>query len=458
MRIIPVVLCGGSGTRLWPVSRRDRPKQFIEFSSTHSLLQQTLLRCKDSALFHEKPIIVGSVDHRFLISEALEAIGVAADIILEPRARNSCAAITAACLYAQRRTDDAVVLVLAADHYIPDHAAFAENVTRALDDAMNGHLVTFGIKPNHPATGYGYISPGERLIQALKIEKFVEKPDTKTAQKYLKNGFLWNSGNFLFQASSFCQEMQKFEPEILANVTASIENGSSDSDAFLLEDQNFSKAKSISIDYAIMEHSTKAAVLPVDYQWLDIGNWAALANMLPEDQQGNAVKGNVELLESSNNLVYSDHRLTTVIGMQDTIVVATRDAVLVVPKNEAEKVKNLVNLLEEKQHSTVSETSKIIQTWENDKQLDVGPPLCINRIVLKSGKTLPQHVLAQQAHHWVVVEGVAEVTIDDDIKIVEANHSIYIPQGAIYRLANRQNNNLVLIEIQIEISTPSFNA
>ncbi|MEE9355218.1 MAG: cupin domain-containing protein, partial [Methylococcaceae bacterium] len=218
------------------------------------------------------------------------------------------------------------------------------------------------------------------------------------------------------------------------------------------------KAKSISIDYAIMEHSTKAAVLPVDYQWLDIGNWAALANMLPEDQQGNAVKGNVELLESSNNLVYSDHRLTTVIGMQDTIVVATRDAVLVVPKNEAEKVKNLVNLLEEKQHSTVSETSKIIQTWENDKQLDVGPPLCINRIVLKSGKTVTQHVLAQQAHHWVVVEGVAEVTIDDDIKIVEANHSIYIPQGAIYRLANRQNINLVLIEILIEISTPNLNA
>ena len=406
------------------------------------------MRCKDNPIFHDKPIIVGSADHHFLITDEIKEIGITADIILEPSARNSSAAITAACLFAQDRADDAVVLILAADHYIPDDVAFSENVAQAMRDAKDGHLVTFGIKPTHPATGYGYISPGAKLRHALKVEKFIEKPDAKTAQKYLNNGYLWNSGNFLFQAKSFCNEMQKLEPEILARVSASVELGSTDQGFFRLEDQNFSKAKAISVDHAIMERSNKTAVLPVDYEWLDIGNWAALANILPNDKQGNVVKGDVELLQGSNNLVYSEDKLTTVVGMHNTVVVTTRDAVLVAPKNQVEKIKDLVNLLEEKQHSTANASTQNSHPWGNSKQLDDGPRFQVRRIAVN-----PDGVLSMQKHlhggqHWIVVEGKAEVTINDKVQTLEINQSIYMPHGAVYRVENRQSDTLVLIEIQ----------
>ena len=439
MNIIPVILSGGSGTRLWPISRRDKPKQFLEILPPHNLLQQTLLRCSDKSVFDDKPIIVSAADHRSLISKSLAEIEVSADIILEPCPRNSCAAITAACIHAQKRTRDAVVLILACDHYIPDQEAFTEYVAKALEDARDGYLVTFGIKPTHPATGYGYISPGNILRNAFSVKEFVEKPDAITAQHYLENGYLWNSGNFLFRAKSFSSEMENFEPDILSNVVASIENSSRKQNVFELDKSSFSKAASMSVDNAIMEHSNKTAVLPVDYKWLDIGSWTALAEILPKDHQGNAIKGNVKLLKSKNNIVYSESKLTTVVGVQDTVIVATRDAVLVTPISEVKNIRELVNSLDEKSNSAL----------RNIQPLDAGPLFQVKRFTVKPGGVLPTQNYQDCSQHWIVAEGKAEVTINGKVQILKANQSVYIPQESLHQLANRQSDNLVIIAVQI---------
>ena len=317
-----------------------------------------------------------------------------------------------------------------------------------MSDAKDGHLVTFGVKPTYPAAGYGYISAGLKLKQALKVEKFIEKPNAEIAQNYMDNGYLWNSGNFLFQAKTFWNEMLKFEPEILTCVSASIKNGSTDQGVFKLDKQKFSKTKAISVDHAIMERSDKTAVLPVDYEWFDIGNWAAFASIFPKDQNGNAVKGDVEILEGSNNLVYSEDRLTTVVGMHNTVVVTTRDAVLVVPKNEVEKIKSLVNLLEAKQHSAVSAKMQNSHPWGSCEHLDDGPFFQVRRIAVNPGGVLSLQIHQHRGQHWVVVEGNAEVTINGNVQTFKTNQSIYVPHDTVYQLANRQSDTLVLIEIQ----------
>ncbi len=436
MKIIPIILCGGSGTRLWPISTPDKPKQFLKLSGSQSLLHQTLLRCKNDKIFHPKPIIIGSPEHRFLILNEAKKVGISVDVILEPCPRNSCPAITAACLYAKNREKNATFLVLAADHYIPDNKAFSDNVIKAVDDARDGYIVTFGIKPTHSATGYGYISPGQKLKNTFKVNRFIEKPDSDTAQSYMEKGCLWNSGNFLFQAETFCQEMMIFEPEIIANVANSIKNGSSDSNFFRLEERSFSKINSISIDHAIMEHSNKTAVLPVDYQWSDIGTWASLAEIMPKDEQGNAIIGNAELLESSNNIIYSQDRLTAIFGMQDTIIVSTREAVFIAPKNQAEKVRKIASLLDENKDVVANE------------QLDAGSLYQVNRIVLKSGEVLSPQKHHRHSKHWMVVAGKAEVVMNNQTQTLDTNHSIFIPPETGHSLANREKINLIIIETQ----------
>lgn len=448
MSIIPVVLSGGSGTRLWPVSRRTKPKQFMALGAPRSLLQQTILRCRDEAVFSQTPIVVGSLDHRFFISEALEELELSGQILLEPAPRNSCAAIAAACIHALNGDKDATLLVLAADHHIPDSDNFTKCVALANQDAQAGKLVTFGIEPSFPATGYGYICPGTILKQAKKVEKFVEKPGLEKAKTYIEAGYLWNSGNFLFRADSFCQELQTFEPEIYEAVYKSVMASKIDLDFVKLDEDAFCEAKSISVDHAIMERSNRAAVLPVSYQWSDIGSWSALSDILPKDDHNNAVKGKVQMLESQNNVVFSDNRLTTVLGMKDTIVVTTRDAVLVSSKAEAEGVKNLVNVLIEKGNSEANESLQNFRPWGNYEQLDVGPNYQVKRIVVKPGGVLSLQKHQYRAEHWVVVEGIAEVTVDEKIVSLEANQSIYVPLGSVHRLANRQKEPLTLIEVQ----------
>ena len=345
-QIIPVILSGGAGTRLWPLSRNAKPKQFLRFGSEYSLMQETLRRCM-AAVFDQRPIIVSGESQRFLIAEDLRDIDVKADIILEPMRRDSCAAIAAGCLQALQRSSDALVFILAADHKIPDVAAFAVAVANAKVDAQAGKLTTFGIKPSSAATGYGYIKPGAPLRAggSCVLEKFVEKPDAVKAAAYVQSGYLWNSGNFLFSARLFLDEVQKFAPEVLNAVRDSFLQARRETDFIWLEAEGFERAPRISVDYAVMEKTSCAAVFEVDYAWNDIGSWDAVHELLAQDAEGNAVQGQGVILSGKNNLVHSDGILTALIGVDDVVVVTTGDAILVTKRGHTELVKNLVGEL-----------------------------------------------------------------------------------------------------------------
>lgn len=341
--IIPVILCGGGGARLWPLSRAAKPKQFLKFGSDFSLLQETLMRCSGEP-FNAEPIIVSSESQRFLIAEDLREISKRANIILEPSPRDSCAAIVAGCLQALQRSPDAMVLVLAADHKIPDAAAFRQAVAAASEDAADGYLTTFGINPKYPAAGFGYIRPGALLRAggSAKLDKFVEKPDFETAQKYIEQGYLWNSGNFLFSAQVFLDEVEKYSPEIAVAVRNSFLKSRVDSEFIWLDAESFSAAPKTSVDYAVMEKTNRAAVFKVDYGWSDIGSWDAVHAISPVDADGNVVDGNGLVLDGSNNLVRSNGILTALIGVDDIIVAVSDDAILVTRRGASEKVKDLV--------------------------------------------------------------------------------------------------------------------
>jgi mannose-1-phosphate guanylyltransferase / mannose-6-phosphate isomerase len=345
-KITPLVLAGGAGTRLWPLSRGQSPKQFLKLDGKHTLLEQTLMRCVGEA-FDAQPILVGAVDHRAQLLETMQSLGRKADIVLEPMRRNSCAAIAAGALRALERDRDAVVLVLAADHHIPDVDAFRAAVMQAAEAAARGKIVTFGIRPRHAATGYGYILPklGDAESAALKIERFVEKPDAETAERYVSEGYLWNSGNFMFRAARFVDELAQHQPEILTAVKAALEKAERDRDFIRLAAEPFSKSPGISVDYAVMEKTAEAAVLPVDYFWTDIGTWDAVSGMVKPDADGNAVVGRGVVLGGRNVMVHSEGAVTTVIGCDDLVVITTRDAVLVARKGATEDVKALVDRL-----------------------------------------------------------------------------------------------------------------
>ncbi len=345
-QIIPVILSGGGGTRLWPLSRNAKPKQFLRFGSEYSLMQETLRRCT-ATVFDQRPIIVSGESQRFLIAEDLREIDVQADIILEPMRRDSCAAIAVGCLQALQRSPDTLVFILAADHKIPDIAAFAVAVANAKADALAGKLTTFGIKPTYAATGYGYIKPGAqlRLGGSCVLEKFIEKPDAAKAAAYVQSGYLWNSGNFLFSARLFLDELQKFAPEVLSAVQGSFSKARRETDFIWLEAEGFARAPQISVDYAVMEKTSCAAVFEVDYAWNDIGSWDAVHELLAQDAEGNTVQGHGLILRGRNNLVHSDGILTALIGVDDVVVVTTVDAILVTKRGDTELVKNLVGEL-----------------------------------------------------------------------------------------------------------------
>lgn len=344
--IIPIILSGGAGTRLWPLSRNARPKQFLAIGTKHSLIQETVLRCS-GPLFDPRPIVVSGESQRFLIADDMAAITVKADIILEPMRRDSCAAVAAGCLRALTRAADAMVLVLAADHLIPDHAAFTKAVSSAQQDAAAGYLTTFGVKPTEAATGYGYIRPGPLLRDngSARLEKFVEKPDAVTAEKYMREGYLWNSGNFLFSAQVFIDELTAHAPAVLHAVKAALEQGRQDVDYLWLEKDAFARSPQISVDYAVMEKTQKSAVYAVDYEWRDIGSWDAVYELLSHDELDNAIEGRGIVVNGRNNLVHSTEIVTALSGVDDLVVVATRDAVLVTRRGGTEKVKDLVAAL-----------------------------------------------------------------------------------------------------------------
>ncbi|MFC3205345.1 mannose-1-phosphate guanylyltransferase/mannose-6-phosphate isomerase [Aquamicrobium soli] len=446
MNVVPLILSGGSGTRLWPLSRASKPKQFLSFGGGKSLFQETVLRCRGD-LFDPRPVVVGANGHSFLLAEDLLAVGLGADILLEPKACNSCAAIAAGCLETLKRSRDAVVLVLAADHHIPDTNAFANAVAEGLADAEAGRLVTFGVRPDRPATSYGYILPGEPLTKAAAVRRFVEKPDLDQAERYLAEGYLWNSGNFLFRATTFLEELERLQPDILAAVTVALETATSDLDFKRLGDA-FAQAPSISVDYAVMERTDLAAVLPVDYRWSDVGSWDAVSQIVKSDAHGNTVIGDATILEGSDNVVHSQDRLTTLIGVNDMIVVSTRDCLLVAPKPRAEDVKPLVARLQTEARIEAVEGLQLFRPWGNYERLDMGEGYQVKRIVVKPDGILSLQKHCHRAEHWVVVQGRAEVTIDGNIRDLMLGQSVYVPLGTVHRLANHGSEPVILIEVQ----------
>jgi mannose-1-phosphate guanylyltransferase/mannose-6-phosphate isomerase len=446
--VTPVVLCGGAGARLWPASRTSRPKQFISLVGDGSTFQSALRRVTNSSLFG-RPLVLASEEHRFLLVEQLAGISV--DIMLEPMRRDSAAAIAAAAVHVARQDPAAVLLTLAADHVIGDEAAFRDCVDAAADIARDGYIMTIGMAPTEPATGFGYIKPGRKIenTDAFTIDCFVEKPDAALAQDYVERGYLWNSGNFVFRADIMIAELERFAPQILAAARAAVEHAQPDRDCVRLDADAFSDAPATSIDYAVMECTGRAAVLPARYAWSDIGSWGALWDASPRDENGNALHGNVEAAGTRNSLVQSEHMLTAVVGVDDVIVVAEPDAVLVTTRSRSAEVKGLVASMRKKGRVEADEHLRICRPWGWYQRIDIGARFQVKRINVKPGGRLSLQKHFHRAEHWVVVQGTAEVQVDERVTIVNENEAVHLPMGCVHRLTNPGKIPLELIEVQV---------
>src|SRR3954469_20369218 len=448
-KIVPVILAGGAGTRLWPVSRDALPKQFLPLVGERSTYQETLLRVADAGLF-APPIVITGADFRFFARRQAEDIGIDATVVIEPMRRDSGPAVAAAAALARSRDPDAVVLALAADHVILDVEEFRATCLTGLKAAEAGFIVTFGITPTAPKTSYGYIRRGKLTgsDEVYAVEAFVEKPDPETAARYVAEGYLWNSGNFLFRAEVLLAELARFEPDIVTAVEAAVANASTDLGFVRLEAGAFASAPQKSIDYAVMEKTDRAAVVAGNFRWSDIGSWDAIFDIAERDKAGNAVHGTVVTSDSRNCVIHSVDRLTAVLGADDLVVVSTPDAVLVMPRARAQEVRELVAKLKDEKRPEATEHRSVHRPWGYYDSIDKGERFQVKRIVVRPGGTLSLQKHHHRAEHWVVVRGTAEVTIGTAIKDVHENESIYIPIGTVHRLANRGKIPLELIEVQ----------
>jgi mannose-1-phosphate guanylyltransferase / mannose-6-phosphate isomerase len=447
-RIIPLIMCGGAGTRLWPASREVLPKQFLPLFGPRSTFQDTLLRVSDPALF-ERPIVITNTAYRFMVREQLAQIGLEADVLLEPTRRDSGPAIVAGAAFAQIRDGNAVVLALAADHVVNDTAAFVAACRDGLVAADAGRIVTFGVEPERPATEYGYIRPGETISGEVRaVAKFVEKPDPATAADYIKAGYLWNSGNFMFRAAVLLDEYRVADAQSVATVIEAVTKAGRDLGFVTLDPQAFAKAKPISIDYAVMEKTAHAAVVPVACGWSDVGSWRAVWELSGKDAQGNAAQGAAVFEDSRNCNVSTDRALVALEGVDDLVVVATQDAVLVSRQKDANGLKRLVAKLKAFAPAVTEEHLRVHRPWGSYQSLHTGDRHQVKRIVVKAGERLSLQKHHHRSEHWVVVRGAARVTVNDLVKTVHENESIYIPMGATHRLENPGKILLELIEVQ----------
>jgi mannose-1-phosphate guanylyltransferase / mannose-6-phosphate isomerase len=447
-RIIPLIMCGGTGTRLWPASREVRPKQFLPLFGPRSTFQETLLRVSDAALF-ERPIVITNAAYRFMVLEQLAETGLEADVLLEPMRRDSGPAIAAGSVFAQIRDREAIVLALAADHLVRDVDAFVAACRQGLVAAENGRIVTFGVEPERAATEYGYISPGEMISGEVRsVAKFVEKPDAVTAANYLEAGYLWNSGNFMFRASVLLDEYRNVDAKSIEAVTDSVIKAGRDLGFVTLNPDAFAAAKAISIDYAVMEKTARAAVVPVACGWSDVGSWRAVWELSDKDGQGNAVQGTAVFEDSRNCNVSSDRALVALEGVDDLVVVATQDAVLVSRQKDANGLKRLVAKLKAVAPGVTEDHIRVHRPWGSYQSVDNGDRHQVKRIVVKPGGRLSLQKHHHRAEHWIVVRGAARVTVNELVKTVHENESIYIPIGAIHRLENPGKILLELIEVQ----------
>jgi len=440
-RIVPLIMCGGAGTRLWPASREVHPKQFLPLFGARSTFQNTLVRVSDPTLF-ERPIVVTNKAYRFMVLEQLGEIGIEADVLLEPMRRDSGPAIAAGAAFAQARDEDATVLALAADHVVHDTPAFLAACRQGLVAAQAG-------RPERAATEYGYISPGDITSGEVRsVAKFVEKPDPATAAEYIKAGYLWNSGNFMFRASVLLDEYSKFDAHTVQAVTRAVLKAGRDLGFITLEPDAFESAKAISIDYAVMEKTARAGVVPVACGWSDVGSWHSVWELSEKDSEGNAATGTAVFEDSRNCNVSTDKALVALEGVDDLVVIATPDAVLVSRQKDANGLKRLVARLKTVAPQVTEEHLKVHRPWGSYQSVDMGERYQVKRIVVKPGGRLSLQKHHHRSEHWVVVRGAARVTLNELVRTVHENESIYIPIGATHRMENPGKIPLELIEVQ----------
>ncbi|MDA5343724.1 mannose-1-phosphate guanylyltransferase/mannose-6-phosphate isomerase [Stenotrophomonas maltophilia] len=444
--IVPVILSGGSGTRLWPLSREAYPKQFLPLVGEDTMLQATWKRVADIA--GKAPIVVANQEHRFMAAEQLRECNVRPQaLILEPIGRNTAPAIAIAALQVLAENDDALLLVLPSDHVVRNENAFHAAVAQAASAADAGKLVTFGIVPTAPETGYGYIKagPGEG---ARAVERFVEKPDLATAEGYVSSGeYFWNSGMFLFKASRYLQELERLQPAILVACRSALEKAARDTDFVRLDADAFAASPSDSIDYAVMEKTSDAAVVAMDAGWNDVGSWSALWDVSDKDADGNACHGDVIALDCRNSYAYGN-RLIAMVGLEDVVVVETDDAVFVGHKDRVQDVKSIVAQIKRDGRSEAAAHRKVYRPWGAYDSIDNGARFQVKRITVKPGATLSLQMHHHRAEHWIVVSGTAEVTRGEDVILLSENQSTYIPLGVTHRLKNPGKLPLELIEVQ----------
>lgn len=446
----PIVMAGGTGSRLWPKSRAAFPKQFLTLTSEHSMLQDTLSRL--TGIEHEAPVFVCNDAHRFIVAEQLLQAGIQHDgILLEPVGRNTAPAIALAALHATQNGEDPVLLVLAADHLIENIAAFHAAIQHAESLAKQDKLVTFGIVPTCAHTGYGYIRQGNAIenSQGYSVAEFVEKPDLATAEQYLASGaYLWNSGMFMFKASRYLQELEKHAPDILTICRQAIASESQDLDFVRVDSDIFAGCPSDSIDYAVMEKTQDAAVIPLDAGWSDVGSWSSLWEVQKKDANGNVVRGDAILENVHNSYINAEQRLIALVGIDDVVVVETKDAILVAHKDKVQDIKKVVDTLKAQQRPEFEFHREVFRPWGSYDSLDQGSRFQVKRICVKPGEKLSVQMHHHRAEHWIVVAGTAQVTCDDETFLLTENESTYIPIGAVHSLENPGKIPLELIEVQ----------
>jgi mannose-1-phosphate guanylyltransferase/mannose-6-phosphate isomerase len=452
--LVPVILSGGSGTRLWPLSRRGLPKQFLPVLNEHTLFGETLARC--AGLDHAgPPLVIANSDHRFFVAEQMRRRGITdGEILLEPCGRNTAPAIAAAAkrLVETRDADDLLMLVLPADHAIPDAAAFQAAVRAGREAALAGHLVTFGIVPDRAETGYGYIRADRATPVAegiWQVAEFVEKPDAETAVQYLESGeFTWNSGMFLFRPDAFLDELERHQPEIAQCTASAVAGAVRDADFIRLDPDAFAACPSNSIDYAVMEQTRHAAVVPLDCGWSDVGAWSALWELANRDTDGNAALGDVVTVDTRNSYVRSTHRLVATVGVEDLVIVETPDAVLVANRARTQAVKTIVEQLIADHREEADLHREVHRPWGAYDCIDSGDRFQVKRITVNPGAQISLQKHYHRAEHWVVVRGTAEVTCDDRVITLTENESTFIPLGAVHRLRNPGKMPLEIVEVQ----------
>ncbi|WP_288261927.1 mannose-1-phosphate guanylyltransferase/mannose-6-phosphate isomerase [uncultured Prochlorococcus sp.] len=454
-KLIPVILCGGSGSRLWPLSRRSYPKQYLSLNDENSLsfLQITLLRINNLKDI-QPPIIVCNEEHRFITAEQIRKINIKpSSILLEPFSKNTAPAITCAALQSSSNGEDPILLILPSDHRIKNIEVFLESIIKAQLSAQEGNIVTFGIKPNKPATGYGYIKADkdfrEDSINPFKIKKFIEKPNHKLAEDLIKDkSYSWNSGIFIAKASVLIREMGKFSPEIINLCKQAIKDNINDLDFKRLNEYHFKKCPDLSIDKALMEKTSSGVVFPLNVEWSDIGGWQSFWENSSKDINGNVLIGDAIEMSSKNCLIKSSSRLTVGLGIEDLVVIETNDAVLVSKKSESEKVKSIVEQLRSSKRRESDENVQVFRPWGNYISVDYSSRWKIKKIEVNPGASLSLQLHKMRAEHWVVVEGNAKIEINEKEFYLKANQSCFVPIGAKHRLSNPYKEKLVIIEVQ----------